>query len=243
MQSWGLTDPGCVRKQNQDTYRIEELGRGALICVVCDGMGGAKSGNIASSLASEVFVEEIRRSWKPGMDQDKIDQMLLSAVKLANFTVFDQAAQFEEFDGMGTTLVAVLVQGRTATIANVGDSRAYGINSSGIRQISKDHSLVQLMVDRGDLTPEMSKTYPGKNLITRAIGTEPIVMCDLFHEDLSKGDFLLLCSDGLSNMMDDQEILFEVVHGVNKRQCCKRLLNIAKNRGAPDNVTSVLVLV
>ena len=243
MQGWGLTDPGCVRKQNQDAYRIEQLDRGALICVVCDGMGGAKSGNIASTLASEVFVEEIRRSWKTGMEQDQIDQMLRSAVKLANFTVYDQAVQFEEFEGMGTTLVAALIRGKSATIANVGDSRCYAINEDGISQVSKDHSLVQLMVDRGDLTPETAKTYPGKNLITRAIGTEPIVMCDLFHHELSKGDFLLLCSDGLSNMMDDQEILFEVVHGVNKKQCCKRLLNIAVGRGAPDNVTSVLVLV
>ena len=243
MQSWGLTDPGCVRKQNQDAYRIEQLDRSTMLCIVCDGMGGAKSGNIASKLASEVFVEEVKRSWMPGMDQDKTDQMLRSAVKLANFTVFDQSAQFEEFEGMGTTLVAALVRGKMATVVNVGDSRCYGINRSGIHQISKDHSLVQLMVDRGELTPEMSKTYPGKNLITRAIGTEPIVMCDLFHQEVSKGDYLLLCSDGLSNMMDDQEILFEVVHGVNKKQCCKRLLNIAKNRGAPDNVTGILILV
>ncbi len=243
MQSWGLTDPGCVRKQNQDAFRIEKLDRSNLLCVVCDGMGGAKSGNIASTLAVEVFAEEIRRCWVPGMDQEKTDQMLRSAVKLANFTVFDQSAQFEEFDGMGTTLVAVLVQGRKTTVVNVGDSRAYVIDRGGIRQVTKDHSLVQLMVDRGELTAEVAKSYPGKNFITRAIGTEPVVMCDIFHRDLNKGDFLLLCSDGLSNLMDDQEILFEVVHGVNKQRCCKRLLSIAKNRGAPDNVTSVLVLI
>ena len=100
-----------------------------------------------------------------------------------------------------------------------------------------------MMVERGDLTPEVAKTYPGKNFITRAIGTEPMVLCDVFHLDVAKGDYLLLCSDGLSNMMDDQEILFEVVHGVNKSHCCKRLLDIAKNRGAPDNVTSILVQV
>ena len=243
MQSWGLTDTGCVRKQNQDAYRIEQLDRNTLVCVVCDGMGGAKSGNVASSLASEVFVEEIRRSWKPNMTSDQIDQMLRSAVKLANFTVFDQAAQFEEFSGMGTTLVAALVREGQATLVNVGDSRVYGINRSGIRLLTKDHSLVQLMVDRGDLTPEVAKSYPGKNLITRAIGTEPGGMWDIYHKEISKGDYLLLCSDGLSNVMDDQEILFEVVHGVNKEHCCQRLLAIAKNRGAPDNVTSVLVLI
>ena len=243
MQSWGLTDPGCVRKQNQDAYRMEQLDRNTLLCVVCDGMGGAKSGNIASTLAVEVFVEEVHRCWKPLMDQERIDQMLRGAVKLANFTVYDQSAQFEEFDGMGTTLVAALIRGKKATIVNVGDSRAYGINNSGIQQITKDHSLVQLMVDRGELTPEVSKTYPGKNFITRAIGTETTVECDIFHRTVGRGDFLLLCSDGLSNMMDDQEILFEVVHGVNKQHCCTRLLKIAKNRGAPDNVTSILVLI
>ena len=243
MQSWGLTDPGCVRKQNQDAFQIEQLDRSTLLCVVCDGMGGAKSGNIASSLAIDVFVQEVKSSWKPMMDQGKIDQVLHSAVKLANFTVYDQAQQFEEFDGMGTTLVAALIRGKKATVINVGDSRAYGIDRYGIHQITKDHSLVQMMVERGDLQPELAKTYPGKNFITRAIGTEASVMCDIFHLDVSKGDFILLCSDGLSNLMDDQEILFEVVHGVNKAHCCQRLLDIAKNRGAPDNVTSVLILI
>lgn len=243
MQSWGLTDPGCVRKQNQDAYRMEHLDRNTLLCVVCDGMGGAKSGNVASTLAVDVFVDEIRRSCKPVMDQEQIDQMMRSAVKLANFTVFDQAVQFEEFEGMGTTLVAVLIRGHMATVVNVGDSRLYGIDAGGIQQITRDHSLVQMMVDRGDLTPEVAKSYPGRNFITRAIGTEPIVMCDVYHHYVNRGDFLLLCSDGLSNVMDDQEILFEVVHGVHKQNCCKRLLKIAKNRGAPDNVTSILVLI
>ena len=243
MQSWGLTDQGCVRKQNQDAFHIEQLDRSTVLCVVCDGMGGAKSGNIASTLAVDVYIQEVRRCWKPSLDREKTDQMLLSAAKLANFTVFDQAQQFMEFDGMGTTLVAALVRGRNATIANVGDSRAYEINSEGIHQITTDHSLVQMMVDRGELAPEQAKSYPGKNFITRAIGTEPFVMCDLFHLNVARGDFLLLCSDGLSNMMDDQEILFEVVHGVNKQNACQRLLNIAKNRGAPDNVTSVLIMI
>lgn len=243
MQSWGLTDPGCVRSQNQDAFQIEQLDRNSILCVLCDGMGGARSGNVASTLATEVFVEEVRRVWSSGMDAEKLDQMLQGAVKLANFTVFDQAQQFEEFNGMGTTLVAVLIYGRSATVVNVGDSRAYRVNRDGIRRLTTDHSLVQMMVERGDLTPEQARTYPGKNYITRAIGTEPVVQCDVFHLDVERGDCLLLCSDGLSNIMDDQEILFEVVHGVNKQYCCQRLLDIAKNRGAPDNVTSILVQV
>lgn len=243
MQYWGLTDPGMVRAQNQDAYQIVQLDRNTVLGIVCDGMGGAKSGNVASSLAAEVFVEEIRRTWTPYMDQEKVDQMLRSAVKLANFTVFDQSCQFEEFEGMGTTLVAILIRGKHATAINVGDSRAYKVDRSGIRQITRDHSLVQLMVDRGELTPEMARTYPGKNFITRAVGTEATVASDLYHTEVQKGDFFLLCSDGLSNMMDNQEILFEVLHGMKKQNCCQRLLDIAKNRGAPDNVTSILISV
>ena len=243
MQSWGLSDQGCVRKQNQDAYHIEKLDRNSLLCVVCDGMGGAKSGNIASTLAVDVFVQEVRRSWVSGMASDQLEQMLRSAVKLANFTVFDQAQQFEEFDGMGTTLVAVLVRGGRATVINVGDSRAYKVDGDGIRQVTRDHSLVQMMVDRGELTPELARTYPGKNFITRAIGTEPLVESDIFHLDVKKGDYLLLCSDGLSNTVDEQEMLFEIVHGVKKQHCCQRLLDIAKNRGAPDNVTSILIMI
>ena len=241
MQSWGLTDKGCVRKMNQDAYDIQQLDRNTLLCVVCDGMGGAKSGNIASSLAVDVFSQEIKRTWTPNMEWDKADQMMKSAVKLANFTVYDQARQFEEFEGMGTTLVAALIRGWKISLVNVGDSRAYRISQNGIRQITKDHSVVQMMVDRGELTPEAAKRYPGKNLITRAVGTESSVVCDVFRQELNRGDFLLLCSDGLSNLMDDQEILFEVVHGVNKERCCKRLLDIAVSRGCPDNFTCVLV--
>lgn len=243
MQFWGLTDPGCVRSQNQDAYQMEQLDKNTLLCVVCDGMGGAKSGNVASSLAVDVFTQEVRRTWNSGMDLEKTDQMLEAAAKLANYTVYDQSRQFEEFQGMGTTMVAMLIHGREVTVLNVGDSRAYSITRDGIRRITTDHSLVQLMVERGELTPEQARTYPGKNFITRAIGTESVVMTDLYHLEVERGDSLLICSDGLSNLLDDQEILFEVAHGVNKQYCCQHLLDIAKNRGAPDNVTSVLVVI
>lgn len=243
MQSWGLTDPGCIRSQNQDAYLVEHLDRNTLLCVVCDGMGGAKSGNIASSLAIDVFVQGVKRGHHGSMDSEAVGQLLERAVKLANFTVYDQSQQIPEFSGMGTTLVAALIRGRQATVINVGDSRAYHVDEDDIRQITVDHSLVQLMVQRGELRAEQARSFPGKNYITRAIGTEPTVQCDVFHLDLERGDYLLLCSDGLSNMMDEQEILFEIAHGVSKKLCCQRLLTIAKNRGAPDNVTSVLVQV
>ena len=243
MHYWSITDPGCVRTQNQDMHLIEKLDRHTLLCVVCDGMGGAKSGNVASTLAADVFVQEIKRTWVHNMDPEKVDMMLRNAVKLANFTVFDQAQQFPEFDGMGTTLVAVLITGKFATIVNVGDSRAYSITQNNVLQLTTDHSLVQMMVARGELAPEQAKSYPGKNLITRAIGTEAVVECDIFHRRLTDDEYILLCTDGLSNMVDDQELLFEVVHGMDKKSGPQRLLDIAKNRGAPDNVTCVLIQV
>ena len=243
MEYWGLTDPGSVRAQNQDAFHMERLDKHSVLCVVCDGMGGAKSGNVASSLAVDVFVQEVKQTWTADMDQARLDRMLQSAVKLANFTVYDQSRQFEEFSGMGTTLVAVLIHGKNATVVNVGDSRAYSIDRDGIRQLTVDHSVVQLMVARGEVSPERAKTYPGKNLITRAIGTETVVLCDIFHHKVERGEYILLCSDGLSNIIDEQEILFEVIYGEQKAQCCQRLLDIAKNRGAPDNVTSVLIQV
>ena len=242
MQAWGLTDPGCVRQQNQDAYLIKVFGPDCLLCVVCDGMGGAKSGNIASALALDVFAGAVERSRCEKMTGEETERMLREAIKLANFTVYDQAQQFADFTGMGTTLVALYLEGNRATVVNVGDSRCYHLNRDGVRCVTTDHSLVQLMVQRGELTREQAKTYPGKNFITRAIGTELSVECDFFSFTAKRGDCFLLCSDGLSNLLDDQEILFEVIHGVNKQHCCQRLLGIVKERGAPDNVTSVLAV-
>lgn len=241
MEAWGLTDVGNVREQNQDSYRIVPLAAETILAVVCDGMGGAKSGNVASRLACEVFSEEVRRSFRVEMTPAEMREMLRTAAHLANASVFEHSQLSEEFAGMGTTLVSALMRPETAVVLNIGDSRAYLLNSDGVRCITTDHSLVELMVQRGELTPEQAKNHPGKNLITRAVGTEKQVTADVFCVPLRKGDNLLLCTDGLSNQMADQEILFEVVHGIRKDDCCQRLLEIAKSRGAPDNVTSVLI--
>lgn len=241
MEAWGLTDVGNVRSQNQDAFRIVELGKDALLAVVCDGMGGAKSGNVASRLASEVFSEEVKRSFSADLTPDEAEQMLRAAAKLANISVFEQSQLSEDYAGMGTTLVAALTYPSATLVLNIGDSRAYLINADGVQCITRDHSVVEMMVQRGELTPEQAKTHPSKNLITRAVGTEETVFSDVFRVETEPEDCILLCSDGLSNQMADQEILFEVVHGARRDDCCRRLLEIAKNRGAPDNVTSVLI--
>ncbi len=241
MEYWVLSDIGCVRTCNQDACAVEQLDKNTLLCVVCDGMGGAKAGNVASMLAVDVFAQEIKQSFSPDMDTGAQAELMKKALKLANFTVYDQSRQFEEFAGMGTTLVAAIITGKTVTIINVGDSRAYRVNGEGICQLTVDHSLVQLMVDRGELTSEQARTYPGKNYITRAVGTETSIEGDVFQYPVERGSYLLLCSDGLTNLLDDQELLFEVIHGGDRAECCQRLVDIAKRRGAPDNVTCVLV--
>jgi len=185
MQAWGITEPGMIRTQNQDYYMIKKLSRDQLLVIVCDGMGGARSGNIASKMAVEVFSDEVSRNVRSNMKPDRIDSMLRAALELANKAVYEQSRIGEEYRGMGTTLVAAFFQKDKVTVANVGDSRAYLFNNDGVSMITTDHSLVEVMVQRGELTREAAKNHPSKNLITRAVGTESAVECDLYHLQFS----------------------------------------------------------
>ena len=236
MQVYAVTNCGLVRKENQDYYDTM-CRKDGILGVVCDGMGGAKSGNIASQLASEVFMEEISHS-----DWSEPVRTLNHALGVANEAVHRRAHTDPDCSGMGTTLVAAWAQkdGR-CVIINIGDSRAYLIQSSGISQITRDHSLVSELVALGKISPEAARSHPNKNIITRALGTDRNANGDLFEVDVEPGDYLLLCSDGLSNMVTDQEMLYEALYGGANATCCDRLLEIALNRGAPDNVTAVLI--
>ena len=241
MQLWGLTDPGNLREQNQDSYAMVSFSRDRSLMIVCDGMGGAKSGNVASSLAVDVFTDEVRRCQRPGMTPERGAEVLRGALELANKAVFEQAQVSDDFTGMGTTLVAALIIRDTAVIINVGDSRAYLFTAEGVQLLTTDHSIVEFMVQRGELTQEQAKNHPGKNVITRAVGTEPSVEGDIYLQKLHRDDCLLLCSDGLSNLVSRPEMLFEITHNEDLSECCQRLIDIAKTRGAPDNVTLVLI--
>ena len=237
MQVWGVTHRGAVRQQNQDAYAARLLENGQVIALVCDGMGGARAGNVASTMAVELFMEEFL---KAGQD-DPVEERMGHAAAVANQAVFQRSVSEADCAGMGTTMVAVLAGGEEAVILNEGDSRAYHINSEGIVLVTRDHSLVEDLVERGELTRDQARSHPHKNLITRALGAEPVLMADCFRQPLAEGDYLLLCSDGLSNVVNEQEILYEVIHGGADEDCCQRLLYIALSRGAPDNVTAVLV--
>lgn len=239
MNLWGITHRGVVREENQDSFAVRTLSDQQLLAVVCDGMGGARAGNVASTMAVDTFMELFTQLWSDG--QLTSEKILESAAAHANEAVHRRSATDEACFGMGTTMVAVLLDGKRAAILNEGDSRAYHITPDSITRVTRDHSLVEDLVLRGELTPDQARTHPHKNLITRALGAEPELHADLFVQDVNEGDFFVLCSDGLSNIVSDQEILYEVLHGGPEENCCQRLLDIAIKRGAPDNVTVALI--
>ena len=234
MKHWKITDPGLVRRENQDAFGFAQLSGGYTVAVVCDGMGGVAGGSIASSVAVETYIRTLS-------DSDHPDQAVRAAVMAANSAIRQRAAGHPELRSMGTTLVSALVKGDRVLISNVGDSRAYLLSETGIRQISRDHSLVGSMVEQGNMTAEQAKKHPGRNLITRALGPEESVQDDEFTYKWKQGDYLLLCTDGLVNTVSDQELLFEVVHTEEPEHCLKRLVDLSASRGAPDNVTAILL--
>lgn len=240
MKIWQKTDRGAVRRENQDACGVLNYA-GCDIAVVCDGMGGARAGSVASSMAVDRYLDALRDSLKEGQPAEEIAAAGLAAVDAANEAVYGQAQENEDCRGMGTTLVSVICRGDEATVFNVGDSRAYLLSAAGIHAVSRDHSLVQDMLENGDITEEEARNHPNRNLITRALGTEKQVCCDTFHVTLEAGDHLLLCSDGLVNTVSDQEILYEVLHGGGVETCLDRMMEIAIDRGAPDNVTVILM--
>lgn len=241
VRGWGVTDRGAVRQQNQDAYYLSVTENALAVAVVCDGMGGAKAGNVASTLAVDTFVDALRNQ-NPSNQPDP-GQVLLDAAELANSAVYYRASIDPDCQGMGTTMVAVLLEQRMAHILNIGDSRCYLVTQEGITKLTRDHSVVEDLVERGEITPEEARLHPRKNLITRALGAEEYIRADLYRRSLEEGECLLLCSDGLSNVVTDQELLYEILHGGDPNGCCGRLLQIAMDRGAPDNVTVVLLQV
>ena len=240
MNIWGVTDKGVVRQQNQDDFHIELTQPDVALGIVCDGMGGARAGNVASRLAVDTFLDTARER---SVDQWRADPeaLLNFGAEQANQAVHFRAGIDAECRGMGTTMVAVLVIGEMAYLLNIGDSRAYLVNAGGIQRLTRDHSVVEDLVAKGRITPEEARQHPQKNPITRALGSESQLRADLYRQPLKEGDWLLLCSDGLSNVVTEQEILYEVLHGGAAGDCCQRLLEIALSRGAPDNVTAVLL--
>ena len=238
MMVYTHTDIGHKRSENQDSTGVAVLD-GAVFAVVCDGMGGSNAGSEASSRAVSVITERIQKSYRSDYDDNKIRNLLVAAVKTANAVIYDLASAVPEWRGMGTTCGAAIARGDMLHTVNVGDSRGYLITHQ-ISQITKDHSMVMNLYERGDITKEQLKNHPKKNIITRAVGVAQDVEPDYFESELPKGAAVLLCSDGLSNFCDEG-VIFRTVKDLPPEEVPHALVKVALDNGGSDNITAVLM--
>ena len=253
MLFYGKTDVGRKRAVNQDNFVIRKYADDVLFAVVCDGMGGANGGNVASAIASDTFREQLDAAERehpsffgiPGID---ILDVLSAAATDANRAVYRTALDDPELEGMGTTLVGCVLVGTNLYVVNVGDSRLYAVRDGEIEQISHDHSYVQYLVDTGKMTPEEARYSRNRNIITRAVGTEKIVGADLFSETAAPGSFVVLCSDGLTNHVEPFEIRDRLLNSEEMsaeelQRACEDLIALANERGGTDNITVVVLMI
>ncbi len=234
------TDKGNVRDSNQDAYAVGEFSDEVVWSVVCDGMGGAAGGNIASALAVKVISDKINAAYRDNMSDASVKNMLDSALTAANIEVYDFAEAQPDLRGMGTTVVCAIVRDNQAYIAHAGDSRAYIINSGNIEQITTDHSMVQDLLSRGKITAQEAENHPNKNIITRAVGVDKSIKIDFAQIDMKDDDTLLLCTDGLSNYVSNEQIL-ELMSDGKHYAFADRLVQKANSNGGGDNITVVIV--
>lgn len=237
MKIFGQTNIGLVRSSNQDAFLTGSLESGTVWAVLCDGMGGASGGDIASKMAVEAISTRIMEYYNDSMKTSSVANLLESAINFANIKIFDLAREDETLLGMGTTVVVAILRENEVMISHAGDSRAYIIGDE-VKQITTDHSIVQEMLDRGDITEDEAKHHPIKNYITRALGVKDMINVDFTSEDFDKNDILLLCSDGLSNCVEP-EYLKETVKTA-EPDICEQLIDTANANGGRDNITVVI---
>lgn len=241
----GCTDVGRTRPINEDGYYLSEYSQelDAAYAMVADGMGGHKAGEVASAMAIREISETINQSCSGSMTVAELKELLGRAVKKANSAIYAQSRSDEGCRGMGTTLTLCFLQGDKALIAHVGDSRAYLLRQDTLHQVTVDHSLVQELLQSGRITAEEAAHHPQKNVITRALGTDSGVEIDLYEFTLSPGDLLLLCTDGLSNMLSDDELadILKEGYGGSLSRLAERLIASANEQGGYDNITAVLL--
>lgn len=238
MQIFAKTDSGLKRETNQDSFYTGFLSDNSAIVIVCDGMGGANAGNVASETATKLIFDYINKSYSNKLNRDSLSLLVKNAVASANLSIYNMSKSDSKYSGMGTTAVVLIIRNGFAIVCHVGDSRAYLINDS-INQITKDHSIVQTLVEDGKLTVEEAKKHPKKNVITRALGVEENVISDIIEFPINIGDTLLVCSDGLSNYVEESEI-FEIIKN-GSGDLADLLVEKANSGGGGDNITAVTV--
>ncbi len=236
------TDKGQVRANNQDTFRLGMVSENLLWSVVCDGMGGVKGGNIASSLVADCIENILKAELNENMSDEEMKSLVFKCTDSANSEVFSKSIDELDLRGMGTTVVLIIISKGKAFLAHVGDSRAYLLRENNLEQITKDHSLVQDLVDMGEITAEEAKRHPRRNIITRCVGVRSTVQTDYKEVDVQKGDIILSCSDGLSNYLSD-EIVKEYCEKYQDQELVDELVNFANNSGGSDNITVSIIYI
>ena len=236
MRVFGKTDVGLVRKVNQDFIYYSQVPVGAFpnLFIVADGMGGHNAGDFASRYAVECFLKYIKTS-KP----DALIRMVDEGIKYANRKLIEKATEDESLRGMGTTMVVAYIEDEQLFVGNIGDSRLYLLDKE-INQVTEDHSFVATLVRAGELTKEQARNHPDKNIITRAVGAAENAKVDFFEVDLEQGDQILMCSDGLSNMVED-DILFDIVKNTYIGDVVDELIHEAKHNGGLDNIAVIVI--
>ena len=234
------TDIGKKRSENQDRVYADFLGDNVSIAIVCDGMGGASSGGVASQLAIDSILSRIKENYRNGMSENSVRNMMLTSVHYANTVVYENSKADIEKNGMGTTVVAALVVHKKIYVVSVGDSRAYLLNSEGIRQITTDHTYVEMLYRNGEITAEEKETHELRNVITRAVGVEADVDVDYFELEEHGNFSVLLCSDGLTKYCD-KELIYETVFEKDLDCAVEKLINHANDSGGKDNITVAIV--
>lgn len=232
------SDIGKMRQENQDCYRVREISSDTALAVVCDGMGGTHGGGIASEVAINAIFEKIFISYRPEMEPKSIKNLLTSAISTANTIVFNKGREEPENRGMGTTCVLALTRGNDVFMASVGDSRGYHISDGIIEQVTKDHTYIAMLREKG--LPTEYGLSSMKNVITRAVGVEETVEPDYFEFTAKKGDVIFLCTDGLTNHVSD-EIILEATYLKPPEEALTKLINTANSNGGKDNITAAII--
>lgn len=240
LRIFGKTDIGLVRHSNQDAFQKGSYSKDIAWAVVCDGMGGANGGNVASQMAVDQITHQLTSACREHISSQSVKNILVPSVLNANTAIYEYAQKQPELSGMGTTVVLAMIADQTLHIAHVGDSRAYLLSKEGIQQITKDHSMVQEMLDRGEITEKQAKVHPRKNIITRALGVRDQVDVDYYELPFPKEDILLLCTDGLSNYLEPDTI-HSMAMELDLEQLIEQLVERSKEMGGRDNITVVAI--
>ena len=241
--SSGYTDKGLVRKTNEDNWYVNEPSpiSKSFYAIVADGMGGHNAGDVASNMATNTISKYINKHYTDELSYDALKALLIKAVEESNRQILAESIKSREKTGMGTTLVMCFIINNKAIVTHVGDSRLYLIKKEKIHRMTKDHSLIAELIDEGKITETEALNHPQKNVITRAIGTDHIVDIDVYEFSLTDGDIILLCTDGLSNMISDDEIKDTILNSENVIIAPKNLVDLANKKGGADNITAVIL--